>query len=79
MTAEATQELVDIHDRRPLVLEPEAALEWMRQDIGGKEAGDIACDGISPTSSFIWYPVTRSVGNVKNQSQDLIIPYALPI
>ena len=38
VTAAADQGLVDIHDRRPLVLSPEAAQEWMRQEIGGKEA-----------------------------------------
>lgn len=36
VTAAADQGLVDIHDRRPLVLVPEAAREWMRQDVGGK-------------------------------------------
>ena len=38
VTAAADQGLVDIHDRRPLVLSPEAAQEWMRQEISGKEA-----------------------------------------
>lgn len=41
----AYQELVNIHDHRPLVLVPESAREWMRQDIGGKEATEIAADG----------------------------------
>jgi putative SOS response-associated peptidase YedK len=45
VTAAADQGLVDIHDRRPLVLVPEAAREWMRQDIGGKEAEEIIADG----------------------------------
>lgn len=42
VTSSADKGLVDIHDRRPLVLSPEAAYEWMRQDIGGKEAEEIA-------------------------------------
>lgn len=33
VTAAADQGLVDIHDRRPLVLSPEAAREWMRQTL----------------------------------------------
>ncbi|WP_256937878.1 SOS response-associated peptidase family protein, partial [Enterobacter chuandaensis] len=45
VTSAADKGLVDIHDRRPLVLSPEAAREWMRQDIGGKEAEEIAADG----------------------------------
>ena len=65
---------VDIHDRRPLVLSPEAAREWMRQDIGGKEAAEIAADGSAPAEKFIWHAVTRAVGNVKNQGAELIQP-----
>lgn len=37
VTAAADQGLVDIHDRRPLVMTPEAAREWMRQDIGERK------------------------------------------
>ncbi|RCK01500.1 hypothetical protein DM059_10105 [Klebsiella pneumoniae] len=72
VTAAADQGLVDIHDRRPLVLVPEAAREWMRQDIRGKEAGEIAADGAVSTDHFIWHPVSRAVGNVKNQGPELI-------
>lgn len=37
MTAAAAEKLVDIHDRRPLVLAPEDAWEWMRQDVTGRK------------------------------------------
>ncbi|WP_200857974.1 SOS response-associated peptidase family protein, partial [Klebsiella pneumoniae] len=72
VTAAAHQGLVDIHDRCPLVLVPEAAREWIRQDIGGKEAGEIAADGNVSADHFIWHPVSRKVGNVKNQGPELI-------
>lgn len=72
MTSAADQGLVDIHDCRPLVLSPEAAREWMRHDIGGKEAEMIAADGAVPADKFIWHAVTRAVGNVKNQGPELI-------
>jgi putative SOS response-associated peptidase YedK len=48
-------------------LSPEADREWMRQDIGGKEA-----DGAVPADKLIWHAVTRAVGNVKNQGSELI-------
>ncbi|MBL1597851.1 SOS response-associated peptidase, partial [Klebsiella pneumoniae] len=51
---------------------PEAAREWIRQDIGGKEAGEIAADGNVSADHFIWHPVSRKVGNVKNQGPELI-------
>ncbi|ENP7130880.1 MULTISPECIES: SOS response-associated peptidase [Raoultella] len=72
VTASADQGLVDIHDRRPLVLMPEAAREWMRQDVGSKEATEIAADGSVSADHFTWHPVSRSVGNVKNQGAELI-------
>lgn len=72
VTSAADKGLVDIHDRRPLVLSPEVALEWMRQDVGGKKAEELASDGAVPTDKFNWHAVTRTVGNVKNQGRNLI-------
>lgn len=74
VTAAADKGLVDIHDRRPLVLVPNAAREWMRQDVSGKEAEEIASEGAVSADHFIWHPVTRAVGNVKNQGAELIKP-----
>ena len=72
VTTAAAQGLVDIHDCRPLVLVPEAAREWMRQDIGGKEAEEIIADGAASADHFTWHPVSRAVGNVKNQGPELM-------
>lgn len=72
VTAAADRGLVDIHDRRPLVLTPEAAREWMRQDVTGAEAAEIASDGAVSADDFTWHPVTRAVGNVKNQGPELL-------
>lgn len=72
ITSVADKRLVEIHSRRPLVLAPEAAREWMRQDIGRKEAEEIATDGAVAADKFIWHAVTRAVGNVKNQGPELI-------
>lgn len=71
VTAAADQGLVNIHDRRPLVLTPKAAREWIRLNIGGKEAEEIISDG-AVANHFTWHPVSRAVGNVKNQGPELI-------
>lgn len=60
--------------RRPQVLSPIADREWMRQDIGRKESSDIVTDGSVSTVHFIWHPVSRAVGNVKNHGPELIEP-----
>ncbi|MDO1994027.1 SOS response-associated peptidase, partial [Escherichia coli] len=48
--------------------------EWMRQEIGGKEASEIATNGCVPANQFTWHPVSRAVGNIKNQGAELIQP-----
>ena len=74
VTAAADKGLVDIHDRRPLILSADASQTWMRSDLSGKEAQEIAHDGALPAEAFIWHPVSRAVGNVKNQNPELILP-----
>ncbi|HIH9706287.1 TPA: SOS response-associated peptidase family protein, partial [Klebsiella pneumoniae] len=69
VTTAADQGLIDIHERRPLILTPEAAREWMRQDIGGK-----AADGAVPAEKYIWHAVTRAIGDVRNQGANLTSP-----
>ncbi|MHB9345465.1 hypothetical protein ACPUEX_05205 [Enterobacter vonholyi] len=44
----------------------------MRQDIGGKEAEEIAANGAVPADEFIWNAVTRTADNMKNQGPELI-------
>ncbi|QKJ89345.1 SOS response-associated peptidase (plasmid) [Paramixta manurensis] len=74
VTAPAGQGLIDIHDRRPLVLPPAAALTWLRQDTPADQAEEIAKRESVPAECFRWHPVSRAVGNVKNQGEDLIRP-----
>lgn len=45
VTAAADKGLIDIHDRRPLVLTPDAAREWLRESLSGDEAGRTAKQG----------------------------------
>ena len=72
VTAASDQGLLDIHDRRPLVLTAEAALAWMSEDTTPVQASEIAHDGAVPAKDFAWHPVTKAVGNVKNQGAELI-------
>lgn len=74
VTAAAEKGLLDIHDRRPLVLTAQAATRWLSQDVSGEEAEDIARQDSVPAEAFAWHPVGRAVGNVKNQGAELIEP-----
>lgn len=77
VTAAADQGLVDIHDRRPVVLEPDAALAWMSQSTSGKHALELVEDTSLSADQFAWHPVSVAVGNPKNQNADLIKPAKL--
>ncbi|MCD5990114.1 SOS response-associated peptidase family protein [Pseudomonas sp. CDFA 553] len=74
ITAESDQGMVDIHDRRPLVLTPEHANEWLDPELDPDRAREIAETLCRPTEDFEWFPVDRAIGNVRNQGPDLIVP-----
>ena len=66
--------LVDIHDRKPLVLPPDAARQWLEPGMDGDAAYELLLGAHEPASQFKWYPVGREVGNVRNQGPELIQP-----
>lgn len=63
--------MLDIHDRRPVVLSPEDAREWLQEDLPAERALELARHS-RPVEDFEWYPVSAAVGNVKNQGPELI-------
>lgn len=74
ITAAADQGLVDIHDRKPLVLTPQVAREWLDPATEVERAAEIVRSGCRPASDFKWFPVSKQVGNVRNQGPELIAP-----
>jgi len=74
ITAAADQGLVDIHDRKPLVLTPEVAKEWLDPATTPERAAEIVEAGCRPAQDFRWFPVGKAVGNVRNQGPELIEP-----
>jgi putative SOS response-associated peptidase YedK len=72
VTAASDKGLVDIHDRRPLVLSTSAVMDWLNPDTTSAEAQDIAKEQSIPSGEFTWHPVSKSVGSVKNQGSELV-------
>jgi putative SOS response-associated peptidase YedK len=72
ITAGSNEGLVDIHDRRPLALTPAAARQWLSSDLTSEDAQKIATNHSVPENAFKWHAVSRAVGNVHNQGQNLI-------
>ncbi|MFJ9993442.1 SOS response-associated peptidase [Pseudomonas putida] len=74
ITADAQGGLVDVHDRRPVVLEPELAREWIAAGMPSEHAEQIVLNLGEPSEAFEWYKVSTAVGNVRNQGPELISP-----
>lgn len=72
VTAASSKGMVDIHDRRPLVLKASAVAEWLSEDTSPERAEEIAKKVALPESDFRWHPVSCKVGSPKNQGADLI-------
>lgn len=72
VTASSNQDLIDIHDRRPLVFDTDAALSWIN---GGTRLEDdvrLAEEHALPESAFSWHPVSVKIGNPRNEGDFLI-------
>lgn len=64
--------MVDIHDRRPLALAPEAARRWIEGDLPGNAVMGLLPEQCRSVADFEWYPVGTAVAKVVNQSITLL-------
>lgn len=72
ITADSDAGMLDIHDRRPVVLSAECAARWLDPELTPAEATDVVHKHAEPIEMFVWYPVGREVGNVRNEGAQLI-------
>jgi putative SOS response-associated peptidase YedK len=75
ITDASDEGMVDIHDRRPVVLSPEDAREWLEPDLPAERALELVRH-CRPVEDFEWFEVGKAVGNVRNQGAELIAPLA---
>ncbi|HCJ1266389.1 SOS response-associated peptidase family protein [Pseudomonas aeruginosa] len=74
ITADSAGGMVDIHDRRPVVLSPDLAREWLDPATPPERAEQIVLLHGEPSEAFTWYAIDPAVGNVRNQGAHLIEP-----
>ena len=79
ITASSDVGMIDIHDRRPVVLSQECARHWMDQELSPDEAEEIVLEHSLAVDEFDWYPVDRAVGNVRNEGPHLIERISNPV
>jgi len=72
VTSSSNKGMVDIHDRRPLVLTADAVREWLSEETTPERAQEIANDAAVPEKDFAWHPVSNKVGNIHNQGRELV-------
>lgn len=72
ITTQSDSGMVDIHDRRPVVLDAENAREWVKPGLPASKANEIAKKACRPVSDFEWFKVDKAVGNVRNQGPEII-------
>jgi putative SOS response-associated peptidase YedK len=74
ITADAQGGMLDIHDRRPVVLPADLAREWIDPNTTSQRAEQIVQELGLQSEAFEWYQVSKAVGNVKNTGAALIGP-----
>jgi putative SOS response-associated peptidase YedK len=79
ITAAADSGLLDIHDRRPVVLLPAHAAEWIAPETEPARALEIATNHGLGAEAFTWYAVPKAVGSPRNQGPELIEPIEAPL
>jgi putative SOS response-associated peptidase YedK len=72
ITADSAGGLVDIHDRRPVVLSPELALEWLDPATPKERAEQMVLLQGEDSDVFEWYRVDKALNNARNQGAELI-------
>ncbi|MDZ5601852.1 SOS response-associated peptidase family protein [Pseudomonas sp. RP23018S] len=77
LTGAADEGLLDVHDRKPLVLTPTLAREWLDPATPAHRAEMIVREGCRRATDFTWHPVGSAVGNVRNEGAALIQRVAL--
>ena len=76
VTQDSVGGMVDIHDRRPVVLEPAEAWRWLDPATSIEDAAHIAQTRSLPTEAFTWWRVDRAVNRVDpcNNGKHLLAP-----
>lgn len=74
VTADAQGGMVDVHDRRPVVLSAADAALWLDPDLAADQAEQLLRAMALGPDAFTWHKVDRSLGNVRNQGAQLAAP-----
>jgi putative SOS response-associated peptidase YedK len=69
--------MLDVHDRRPIVLTADDARIWVYLTRPKDEIEEFVRNVALPTEAFKWYQVTQEVNKAGNQSPAMVEPVGL--
>lgn len=73
VTTAARGPMAEIHDRQPVMMQPEAWRTWLNPDAS---ADDLFAAAGAPSPELTWHEVGKAVGNVRNNDASLVEPVA---
>lgn len=79
VTAEAGYGLVEVGDRRPVVLAPEDVHVWLDLSVEAEVAHHIVRELLLPPPAFQWYTVNPAVRDAQRDTADLLHPVEEPV
>jgi putative SOS response-associated peptidase YedK len=73
ITTEAGDDMSDVHDRMPVILEPDAWERWIDRRLNDRAELEAMLKP-APRGTLVHFPVDRRVGSVRNNDPSLIVP-----
>lgn len=74
VTADAQGGMVDVHDRRPVVLSARDAALWLDPGVPAEQADHLLRALALENDAFGWHPVSKAVGRPTNEGAHLTAP-----
>jgi putative SOS response-associated peptidase YedK len=74
VTDDASGGMLDIHDRRPVVMNAEDAALWMSPALSPQQALELARHAAVPADAFEWHKVSKKVNNASADGPQIVLP-----
>jgi putative SOS response-associated peptidase YedK len=74
VTDDAAGGMLDIHDRRPVVLAKEDAELWLSPALSPQQALELARQAAVPAEAFEWHKVSKKVNNASADGPQIALP-----
>jgi putative SOS response-associated peptidase YedK len=74
VTDDASGGMLDIHDRRPVVMSAEDAALWLSPTLTPQQALELARHAAVPAEDFEWHKVSKKVNNASADGPQIALP-----